>query len=295
MFCRVTVRSGPGSGDGCVIADKSVLSFGRLRANDCVLSNDAAISRRHFEISFEDGACWIADTKSRNGTFVNDSSVHRAPLQNGDEILVGNTRLLVRLEKQTQNTLVSEINERSRPVVRIDPNEVTSVPAPRRSPGYWLESLVLDRKSVCRRPFVDLLNDFPGTAFLVNEETWKGDRSLLEDMESLPVTKQSRLFFANNSNQLEQCMDKLIGDDSAFLICSRARRSQLVNYLQGSLDAFRRPSRFLSDYVDVPKEVLANHLQGIAVLMVESAPNKVRIFYRPGSDPAFAKELSQLI
>lgn len=60
----------------------------------CVIGN-AAVSRRHMELSIVDGQCCITDQKSTNKTYVNDCAIVPMvpqPLQDGDHIRLGNER-----------------------------------------------------------------------------------------------------------------------------------------------------------------------------------------------------------
>lgn len=68
------------------------------RSRDCDITvDDPNISRRHAEISREEGAYWIADLGSTNGILVNGKRVERAKLEPDDEILLGTT--VVRFER----------------------------------------------------------------------------------------------------------------------------------------------------------------------------------------------------
>lgn len=74
--------------------NKPVTTIGRAPENDVVLPHDSEISRRHAEIRREGPYFVIYDLGSVNGTFVNEEQVSRQRLREGDEIRVGNTRLL---------------------------------------------------------------------------------------------------------------------------------------------------------------------------------------------------------
>jgi Protein of unknown function (DUF3662)/FHA domain len=64
------------------------------RSRDCDLTlDDPNVSRRHAEISNEDGTYWVVDLGSTNGIEVNGSRVERAELENGDLIVLGRTSL----------------------------------------------------------------------------------------------------------------------------------------------------------------------------------------------------------
>lgn len=86
---------------------EDIVSFGR--ADDVtVYVPDGCVSRRHCEVTEEDGAVYLIDLESRNGTHVNGTPVHgRVELRNGDRILIGKfaTFKFVRedhLERQVQ-------------------------------------------------------------------------------------------------------------------------------------------------------------------------------------------------
>jgi VWFA-related protein len=73
-------------------------TIGRGPGNDLALP-DALVSRHHASVVFEDGAYWIEDRASRNGTWVNDQEVEgRRSLAPGDAIRVGRTSVLFLLD-----------------------------------------------------------------------------------------------------------------------------------------------------------------------------------------------------
>jgi FHA domain/Domain of unknown function (DUF1707) len=55
--------------------------------------DDRAVSRRHAELRFESGSWLLVDVGSRNGTRVNGWLVSQAHLSDGDELVLGRTRL----------------------------------------------------------------------------------------------------------------------------------------------------------------------------------------------------------
>ena len=67
--------------------------LGRSRESDITVE-DANVSRRHAEIRREDGAYWIVDLDSTNGTEVNGKRVDRAKLEHDDVIVLGKTELV---------------------------------------------------------------------------------------------------------------------------------------------------------------------------------------------------------
>src|SRR5882762_8327805 len=80
----------PGREPGVVrIHGEGPFPLGRAPENKIVV-NDSAVSRKHAEIVLRDGAYWIQDLKSKNGTKVNGSLI-QAPsrLNPGDRIDIG--------------------------------------------------------------------------------------------------------------------------------------------------------------------------------------------------------------
>ena len=63
---------------------------GRSRECDIRLA-DANVSRRHAEVRREEGAYWIVDLGSTNGTELNGRRIERERLSDGDRITLGST------------------------------------------------------------------------------------------------------------------------------------------------------------------------------------------------------------
>jgi hypothetical protein len=75
-----------GGGDDLVI--------GRHPDCDIVLARPA-VSRRHARLTYRDGAWIVEDLDSTNGTVVNGARVGRCRLHAGDQLVIGDTRLVV--------------------------------------------------------------------------------------------------------------------------------------------------------------------------------------------------------
>jgi pSer/pThr/pTyr-binding forkhead associated (FHA) protein len=75
------------------------------RAPNCSLPLDESLaSREHVNIIFENGSYWLADQGSRNGTSLNDEKVTaKKELRDGDEIVIGATRLKFVWDKSSQD------------------------------------------------------------------------------------------------------------------------------------------------------------------------------------------------
>lgn len=99
---------------------KPAITIGRsARAgNDVVLESDGKVSRRHARIELEqDDRFTIYDLDTTNGTRVNGKRIDNCALKNGDEIQIGDTRVVFRQneagarmtndERRTTNTAVA--------------------------------------------------------------------------------------------------------------------------------------------------------------------------------------------
>jgi hypothetical protein len=88
---RLVITAGNDAGQEIEVRPGKTYTIGRAIDNDVVLT-DIAVSRKHFDLKFEDGAWVIADRGSGNGTVVN-GNLEDNPfmLANGDVIEIGNT------------------------------------------------------------------------------------------------------------------------------------------------------------------------------------------------------------
>ncbi len=86
--------SGPGGVERVVLRGGR-MTIGRDPSNDIALTEDLTASRRHAALEELPAGWWVADVGSLNGTWVNGEMVEgERPLFPGDEILVGETRLV---------------------------------------------------------------------------------------------------------------------------------------------------------------------------------------------------------
>jgi pSer/pThr/pTyr-binding forkhead associated (FHA) protein len=67
--------------------DRDSILIGRHPDLDMVLHDDA-VSERHARISLAEGATWLEDLGSENGTFVNDQRIERVALAPGDRVRI---------------------------------------------------------------------------------------------------------------------------------------------------------------------------------------------------------------
>nr|WP_304528403.1 FHA domain-containing protein [Mycobacterium sp. E796] len=86
------VKRGPNAGSQYQL-DRAVMSAGRHPASDIFL-DDITVSRRHAEFRREHGKFHVVDLGSLNKTYLNRKPVDTAVLTNGDEVRIGNFRLI---------------------------------------------------------------------------------------------------------------------------------------------------------------------------------------------------------
>ncbi|MCA1807861.1 MAG: FHA domain-containing protein [Kiritimatiellia bacterium] len=92
------------------LGDKPV-TIGRSSEVDISIP-DRMASRMHCGISFLNGAYFLRDFKSRNGTLVNEQAVEVARLRPGDRIRAGDTVLVFEgHERKGQDTALMEMQD----------------------------------------------------------------------------------------------------------------------------------------------------------------------------------------
>jgi pSer/pThr/pTyr-binding forkhead associated (FHA) protein len=88
---RLVITQGNDAGQEFDIRPGKAYTIGRAIDNDVVLT-DIAVSRKHFDLRFQDGVWVVVDRGSGNGTVVNDNLEDNPfMLANGDVIEIGNT------------------------------------------------------------------------------------------------------------------------------------------------------------------------------------------------------------
>jgi DNA-binding CsgD family transcriptional regulator len=89
------------------------VTVGRAETNDVAVPGDRRASRLHAVLERLPAGWLVRDLSSRNGTFVNGERVDRdRPIHPGDEIQVGNTRLVYRAERSGHDASLTEGAER---------------------------------------------------------------------------------------------------------------------------------------------------------------------------------------
>ncbi len=112
MRVEITITAGPAQGQHFVFDESDRFLFGRTADARVSLPNDRYVSRQHFLLEISPPQCKVTDLDSKNGLFVNGvryggrksagPGIIQAPdgiqstyLNEGDEIIVGDTRMRV--------------------------------------------------------------------------------------------------------------------------------------------------------------------------------------------------------
>jgi putative serine protease PepD len=95
------VRSGPDAGTAVEIGEAPVV-LGRQQGCDLVV-RDARASRRHLELTPENGGLRLRDLGSANGTYLDGKKVDEAALEGGEEIRIGAVVIEVWRERPDQD------------------------------------------------------------------------------------------------------------------------------------------------------------------------------------------------
>jgi pSer/pThr/pTyr-binding forkhead associated (FHA) protein len=86
------VKRGPNAGS-TFLMEKDLTTCGRSTESDVFL-DDVTVSRKHAEFQRRDGAFFVKDVGSLNGTYVNGEQVEETKLAPGDEVQVGRFKLV---------------------------------------------------------------------------------------------------------------------------------------------------------------------------------------------------------
>jgi len=91
----LVVKAGPQAGTSFSLSGDAVLG----RQKDCTVRlTDTSVSRRHAQLRLQDDGLVIEDLGSANGTLVNGRLISEpTPLQDGDELTLGETILMVQM------------------------------------------------------------------------------------------------------------------------------------------------------------------------------------------------------
>ena len=95
-----------------VTLDADAVTLGKADSNDVVLKADRSVSRLHAVLERFRASWCIRDLDSRNGTYVNSERVLGGrPLRSGDQIRLGRTEIVYRIEDADRDDSVTEMGK----------------------------------------------------------------------------------------------------------------------------------------------------------------------------------------
>ena len=101
MRLVLEILTGPAAGQRFVLQPGQIVRIGRGKDADLVLADDT-VSRSHCQVQCGEWVSRVRDLGSANGTLVNGRRISDEEIRDGEEIVVGETRLIVRIEKQAE-------------------------------------------------------------------------------------------------------------------------------------------------------------------------------------------------
>jgi len=96
--CRILRSTGRHSGDDDIIIDKDDFIIGRLAGQVDHILNNNAVGKLHAEIIFRNGACFVRDLNTVNGTFINNvriDSNKEVELKESDRLQLANSEFVL--------------------------------------------------------------------------------------------------------------------------------------------------------------------------------------------------------
>ncbi len=105
MRVMLQIIDGPCHNRRLWLRDSQSVTVGRTSRAEFVLPEDPMVSGIHFTVSCDGKQCHIVDMNSTNGTFVNGVRVNQSQLHDEDVVRIGITRLSVRTDWETANSV----------------------------------------------------------------------------------------------------------------------------------------------------------------------------------------------
>ncbi|MCH8923564.1 MAG: FHA domain-containing protein [Planctomycetes bacterium] len=99
MIVTLTIQNDYHASRKIVVRADQIMKVGRTEWADAAIAGDGHMSSVHFEVQCESDTCRIRDLDSANGTFVNGEPIIEVELTDGDQVLAGQTKFVVRIER----------------------------------------------------------------------------------------------------------------------------------------------------------------------------------------------------
>jgi hypothetical protein len=231
----------------------------------------------------------VTDLNSRNGTYLNNFPIVSAEISNGDEILVGNTRLLIHLEPEVGDSTELRLavfhepnferesgrdeaemgNQQTVHVGREEINQEileTRVAATTRS----FEPVEIPSEIVRTEGFSRMLLELPDFAILVNDHAVPAIAAEY-NIDMMEITGSCTLLFPYRTQQVEKLIHDFFGKDVMFFLNHYSLRTELSPRIRQIHTKFRSPTSFWREFEQLPPEIVSYHLMGMDLVVCESA------------------------
>ena len=189
MYATLVVTEGPERGRVYSLTEGELI-IGRDAACQVRLT-DMKVSRRHTRVNVRNGTCELVDLGSSNGTWVNGGQIQTKPLEDGDLIGIGNTRLHFREPQKSATGPLLSPSETQRITLTSDGllqwQDASDVDSLRRAKGD-LETLYRLGRTI--NPILETSQLVPKLLDLIFEEVRKVDHCsvLLLDPDTARIT-----------------------------------------------------------------------------------------------------------
>ena len=97
MRIILEIVSGPSAGKQFEVLEGQVIRVGFRGPAEFLVPDDPWLFPVHFALEWKDGQCWLRNLNSRTWTALNGDKVTEAAVRDGDKIVAGGTRFLVRV------------------------------------------------------------------------------------------------------------------------------------------------------------------------------------------------------
>ena len=176
---------------------QEVIKIGRTATSHIVIDDDDLVSKMHVVIDIKSSdEIELIDLGSVQGTYVNGKKVNKCYLRSGDEIQVGNTKLIVQIEEEEEEGVTEVVKEK-----RMQPQQVgvssqlqstppqhaavATSPSPVASMGYGMYEMGYGAQMYQTQPAYDpiyslIMEEKVDTGGMVNINEIEGAEEVIE-------------------------------------------------------------------------------------------------------------------
>jgi pSer/pThr/pTyr-binding forkhead associated (FHA) protein len=188
MEVSLEIVSGSQAGKKAPIEIGCCVHIGRSATTDITVTEDLLMSESHFAFWCDKNGCRLQDLQSAQGTFLNGRKITYAAARNGDEIIAGKTRFIIRVEDRSGVLTTVRLGSQTREFL-------SKAPAPNQTCGL-----------------LDLLRTQPDPLFAILDAA--RDPKVLEILRSCEQLYQS-LYEGNKGKELASFAPYLVEVASA--------------------------------------------------------------------------------